>query len=101
MCDVLLDRLHHPWQLVDVAQLAAVNERTISRYFRQETGLSIQEWLRRQRLLTALSYLVQGKSIIATALAVGYDNASAFSAMFKSYMHMTPSVYQAQVKAQI
>ena len=101
VCDVLLDRLHHPWQLADVAQLAAVNERTISRYFRQETGLSFQEWLRRQRLLTALSYLVQGKSIIATALAVGYDNASAFSAMFKSYMHMTPSDYQAQVKAQI
>jgi AraC-like DNA-binding protein len=52
-------------------------------------------------LLTALSHLVQGESIIATALAVGYDNASAFSAMFKSYMHMTPSDYQAQVKAPI
>ena len=101
VCDVLLDRLHFPWQLADVAQLAGVNERSISRYFRQETGLSFQEWLRRQRLLTALSHLVQGESIIATALAVGYDNASAFSAMFKSYMHMTPSDYQAQVKAPI
>ena len=100
LCDALLDSVHFPWQLADVAQMAEVNERTISRYFRQETGLSFHEWLRRQRLLTALSHLVEGKSIMETALAVGYDNASAFATMFKTYMHQTPSEYQLQFKPQ-
>ncbi|WP_019959537.1 AraC family transcriptional regulator [Vitreoscilla stercoraria] len=93
-CESILNKLYYPWQLADLANIMSVNERTITRYFRQETGLSFQEWLRRQRLLTGLSYLIKKHSITETALKVGYDNPSAFATMFKSYMGCTPSEYQ-------
>jgi AraC-like DNA-binding protein len=59
-------------------------------------SLTFAEWLRRKRLLLALEYLASGKSVLDTAILIGYDSPSAFSAMFKSRVGVSPTDYLLQ-----
>ncbi|WP_291328166.1 helix-turn-helix domain-containing protein [Desulfovibrio sp. UCD-KL4C] len=67
-----------------------VSNRTLSRIFRQETGISFSEWRQQARILAALPMLLSGMSVLETALAVGYETPSAFSAMFRRLIGKTP-----------
>jgi AraC-like DNA-binding protein len=88
-------RLSHPWTLADIAHLLNISERTVSRQFTQQTGLSFIEWLRRLRLQHSLELLLQGQSVLDVALAVGYDSPSAFSTTFKQRIGLSPTQYVA------
>jgi AraC-like DNA-binding protein len=93
LCERLSQRISHPWTTTDAAQFLGMSERTVSRKFQKELNLTFAEWLRQKRLLTALEYLGSGASVLETALAIGYDSPSAFSAVFKSRMGLSPSDY--------
>ena len=69
------------------------HERTLNRHFHQQTGLSYGEWLRRARLLEALVRLAQGQPVLRVALDLGYGSHSAFTAMFRRVMGVSPSDY--------
>jgi AraC-like DNA-binding protein len=93
LCQHLTERISHPWTTADVAQWFKVSERTVLRKFQQELGLTFVEWLRQKRLLYALESLAMGNSVLDTALAIGYESPSAFSAMFKSRLGVSPRDY--------
>lgn len=93
LCQNVSERLAHPWTASDAAKFLGQSERTISRRFQQELGLTFTEWLRQRRLLHASELLASGDSVLETALAIGYDSPSAFSAMFKSRTGLSPSEY--------
>ena len=59
-----------------------VSEKTLSRIFLRETGLSFRVWRQRVRLLGALPALANGERVTDVALACGYDSLSAFIAAF-------------------
>lgn len=89
-------RLSHQWALADIAQMLGISERTVSRQFTAQTGLSFVEWLRRLRLQHSLELLLQGQSVVDVALAVGYDSPSAFSTAFKQRIGVSPTQYVVQ-----
>ncbi|WP_375056620.1 helix-turn-helix transcriptional regulator [Zobellella sp. DQSA1] len=93
LCHEVHRQLHEAWSLERAAELLGVSERTVSRRFQRETGLTFSEWLRRKRLLEALEALAAGHSVLDVALAVGYDSQSAFSAMFRRCLGVSPSTY--------
>lgn len=95
-CDKIRERLHHGWSLTDMAQILGISERTVSRQFTQQTGLSFAEWLRRLRLQHSLELLLSGQSVVDVALSVGYDSPSAFSTAFKQRIGLSPTQYVAQ-----
>lgn len=95
ICKKISQRLSHQWSLADIAQLLNISERTVSRQFTAQTGLSFVEWLRRLRLSHSLELLLQGQSVVDVALAVGYDSPSAFSTAFKQRIGVSPSQYVA------
>lgn len=70
------------------------SERTAARLFREELGLSYQQWRQQAILAHALPLLARGQSIGAVAGASGYASDSAFSAMFKAAMGQSPSHFQ-------
>lgn len=74
--------------------------RTITRRFLAETGLSFTTWRQRVRLLRALELLAAGLPVSAVALELGYDNASAFIALFRKTFGTTPGRYLAPAKEQ-
>lgn len=77
------------------AAWAGISSRTLSRRFSAETGFSFSEWRQRVRLLRALELLAAGKPVTAIALELGYDNVSAFIALFSQVFGTTPGRYNA------
>ena len=75
------------------AQLVGASKRTLSRLFTTQTRMSFQAWRQQRRLLRALELLATGDNVTAIALELGYDNTSAFIAMFRRCLGTTPARY--------
>ena len=85
-----------PGERVSLALLSrgsGASARTIERLFRAETGLTFGHWRQRVRLLESLRRLAAGESVTQVAFAVGYEQTSAFIAMFKRALGRTPGKY--------
>lgn len=67
--------------------------RTLHRLFLEEMGMSFTVWRHHAKLLLALKWLTQGRSILSIALDLGYQNQSAFTAMFRKYLGTSPSQF--------
>ncbi len=70
-----------------------VSGRTLARMFHRELGMSFGEWLRRMRLLLSLPRLAAGASVLEVAMEHGYDSPSAFTAMFRRTLGVSPTAY--------
>lgn len=70
-----------------------VADKTLSRLFQQQTGLSFRLWRQRSRLLSALPMLERGERVTDVALACGYKSMSAFVAAFREQMGTTPGEF--------
>jgi AraC-like DNA-binding protein len=80
-------------RLEEWADWAGIAPRTLTRRFASETGFSFTEWRQRVRLLRGLELLAAGQPVTAIALELGYDNVSAFIALFKRTFGVTPGKY--------
>ena len=81
------------------ASIAAVSERTLSRRFVSETGLSFKAWRQRARLVRALEMLAEGHPVPAIGLALGFATASAFLALFRRVSGTSPAAYRELIRA--
>lgn len=73
-----------------------ISTRTFSRLFMREVGGPFSEWRQQVCLLYALEEILREQPITHIALSLGYENTSAFSAMFKKSMGLSPRefIYQ-------
>ena len=90
----LSDRPDDKRKLEEWAVWAGISPRTLTRRFSIETGFSFTEWRQRVRLLRALELLAAGQPVTAIALDLGYENVSAFIALFRRVFGMTPGQYR-------
>jgi AraC-like DNA-binding protein len=81
------------WKLRDWAKWGGISSRSLVRGFKLETGLTFGRWRSFARLLRALEPLAAGRPVGEIALRSGYENTSAFIAVFKSHFGMTPAAY--------
>ncbi len=82
--------------LPELAGVACMSVRTLSRQFQQETGMSIGRWCQQAQLLHALERLAAGEAVATVADALGYATPSNFIAMFKRYFGKSPGKYFSQ-----
>lgn len=75
------------------AEAVGASKRTLGRLFAAQTGMSFRDWRQQRRLLRALELLGAGEKVTLVALELGYENASAFIAMFKRCLGTTPGRY--------
>lgn len=75
------------------AREAGASARTLSRLFTAQTGMTFREWRQQRRLLRALELLASGRNVTTVAAELGYDNTSAFIAMFRRCLGTTPARY--------
>ncbi|MDO5083092.1 MAG: AraC family transcriptional regulator [Arachnia propionica] len=79
----------------DLAASVHLSERTLQRRFLVETGLTLQQWRTRNRLVQALGMLRAGVLIDVTAHRVGYHDPSTFRRAFKAHFGVAPSRHAA------
>ncbi len=75
------------------AASTGLSTRSLTRRFREETGLSFVQWRQQARLGHALEQLGQGAAVTSVADALGYASVSAFVAMFRRSLGQSPGRY--------
>jgi len=94
LCEAVLRAPSERARLGEWAADIGASERTVARLFRDELGLSYQQWRQQAILAHALPLLARGTPVSQVAAASGYASDSAFSAMFKGAMGQPPSHFQ-------
>jgi AraC-like DNA-binding protein/ligand-binding sensor protein len=77
-------------KLNDVAEHIGLSSSYFSTIFKEETGLSYTEYLHKVRIETAKEYLKNDYSLAAVAQAVGFNDQSYFSRVFKKMEGISP-----------
>ncbi len=77
------------------AARAGMSQRTFTRRFRGETGLSFAAWRQQLLVLHAIGKLASGEPVTRVALDLGFASTSSFTAMFKRTTGTAPSAYLA------
>lgn len=93
VCQAIMERPDETHSLDDLARKAGMGRRTFTRLFKQQTGMGVAAWRHQVRLMEAISLLATGKPITSVAFDVGYESASAFTAMFNRSFGVPPSQY--------
>lgn len=83
-----------PATLAELGHHVGASERTLSRLFHAETGMSFPQWRTQLRIHHALLLLADGVSVLETATACGWANPSAFIDIFSALVGQTPGRYQ-------
>ncbi len=79
-----------PLGLEDWARHCGASPRTLTRLFREETGMSFGRWRQMLRLAEAAALLAEGVPPARAAARVGYASAPAFGAAFRAAFGVTP-----------
>ena len=93
-CAIALQHLETPMPLSALAEAALTTERTLSRLFHKETGMSYPQWRAQARAVHAMILLAQGESVTDTASLCGWSTTSAFIDSFRRAMGQTPGAYR-------
>ncbi len=80
--------------LAELGRAVGASERTLSRLFRRDTGMTFPQWRAQLRLQHATLLLAEGSTVTSAATASGYSNVSAFIAAFRDAFGVTPAAYR-------
>lgn len=83
-----------PPTLNQFAQTVGASEKTITRIFIRETGVSYQAWRQQWRFIKAIELLAQGNAYHLITQELGLASDSAFISFFRKMSGMTPREYQ-------
>jgi AraC-like DNA-binding protein len=80
--------------LDDLARAAGASQRTITRLFPAETGLTFKEWRQRARILASVELLDGGRaSIGAVSARLGFSSVAAFGHAFRQVFGIAPGAF--------
>jgi AraC-like DNA-binding protein len=84
------------WRLSlgDAASRAAMSERSFSRHFSAELGMSFRAWRQRARLIASLDLLASPRAVKEIAAMLGFSDAAAYVSSFKALMGCTPGEFR-------
>ncbi|OUM02694.1 AraC family transcriptional regulator [Variovorax sp. JS1663] len=99
LCETLLRNPAGRATLAERAEAIGASERTVARLFRDQLGMSWQQWRQQAVLAHALPLLARGMAVSQVASASGYATDSAFCAMFKAATGQSPTAFQHKKKS--
>ncbi len=92
--DYIMLHLGSSIALRQIAEQIHVNPSHLSRKFKEDTGMTITEFINQKRVDEAKLYLQRGnRSITDIAFLVGFNDLNYFSKVFKKLTSVTPSQY--------
>jgi AraC-like DNA-binding protein len=93
-CQLVTADLGQPRSMAWLAQQASASERTLTRLFRSEFGMTYPQWRTSVRVFQAMIQLAEGATVTETAHACGWATTSAFVDTFTRTMGQTPGAYR-------
>lgn len=93
IAEALLDDPADNRSLEEWARWQGSSDRTITRAFRQATGLSFAQWRQMLRAHRALVLLSDGFDVMSVSESLGYAQPSSFIAAFRRVMGTTPGAF--------
>ncbi len=84
--------------LAELGRAVGASERTLSRLFQSDLGMSFHRWRTILRIHHALIRLTDGDSVTGTAITCGWSNPSTFIEAFTAVVGQTPGRYQADLR---
>jgi AraC-like DNA-binding protein len=96
VCDLLHRNPADPRTLASLGAAIGVGERTLSRLFRRELGMTFPQWRTQLRLYHALRMLADDVAVTTVAHHCGWASTSAFIDVFRRAFGHTPGSHQRQ-----
>ncbi|MDR3447953.1 MULTISPECIES: helix-turn-helix transcriptional regulator [unclassified Dyella] len=93
VCELLIQSPGSENTLEQISAQVGASTRTMTRLFKQETGLTFGQWRQQAMLSEAVCQLSLGSTVSRVARHLGYTNANAFSAMFRRVLGVPPLRY--------
>ncbi|MEU8827531.1 helix-turn-helix transcriptional regulator [Streptomyces sp. NPDC048636] len=93
VCALVHDHPDDPRTLAALGAATGVGERTLSRLFRAELGMTFPQWRTQSRLYHALRMLADDMPVTAVAHRCGWASASAFIDVFRRSFGRTPGTH--------
>ena len=91
VCDLLLRDPADRRSLAQLGAAAGVSQRTLTRLFAQEMGMTFPQWRTQLRLHLALQLLAEGLPVTTVGHRCGWSTTSAFIDVFRRALGHTPS----------
>ncbi|WP_104908318.1 helix-turn-helix transcriptional regulator [Nostoc sp. 'Lobaria pulmonaria (5183) cyanobiont'] len=93
--EILINNLHNPPSLIDLARQVGLNERKLKQGFRHVFGNTVFGYLHDYQMQQAQRLLLAEKMTVAgVAARVGYTSPTAFCAAFRRKFGINPKAYQ-------
>lgn len=93
VCGLLYADPSDPRTLLELGRTVGASDRTLSRLFRSDLGMTFTQWRTRLRLHFALSMLAEGMPVTTVAHRCGWSSTSAFIDVFRRAFGQTPGQY--------
>lgn len=88
--------------LSDAAELAGLEKKYFSRFFKDKTGICFRDWIARIRIKRSQTMLMERDyTVTETCFAVGFRDLRTFERAFKKHAGMTPRDFKASVARSI
>jgi AraC family transcriptional regulator len=98
---ILREKLQEPPSLEELGKQVGCSPFYLSRLFSQESGMTIQQYIRQLRMEKAAELLRTGKcNVTEAAMEVGYNSLSHFSAAFHEMYGCCPGLYPLKTPTQ-
>ena len=91
VCDLLLRDPADHRSLAQLGAAVGVSQRTLTRLFAQEMGMTFPQWRTQLRLHLALQLLAEGLPVTTVGHRCGWSTTSAFIDVFRRALGHTPS----------
>ncbi len=96
--DYISSNYTHNIKIEELANTLGITRRYLTRVFKAEYGVTVQEFLIRTRLKYAATLLEEGEAVTNAALYSGYDDTFNFSKIFKSRYGLSPKDYKKSIQ---
>ncbi|MEU9348133.1 AraC family transcriptional regulator [Streptomyces sp. NPDC048278] len=97
-CSLAVEDLAEPRTVTWPARRSGVGERTLTRLFRAEFGMTYPQWRTTTRVFHAMIQLAEGATVTETGRRCGWATTSAFIDTFTRTVGRTPGSYRAAVR---
>ena len=95
ICEYIEEHLSEDLTLVRLAEIHFFNPSYLSRFFKQEKGMNLSEFIDKCRAKRAKELLRDGNlKVREVAISVGYEAAHSFTRFFKKVTGLTPQDYR-------